>query len=83
MTGIVLPLAADYLRRSLRRSALVVLGVGLLGAAFVLDLAIGPGPATRMDVVGALVRPGSGDARLQVVAHTFIAKLAGASRPAR
>jgi iron complex transport system permease protein len=67
MTSLELPLAADYRRSTLRRLWLVALGVGLLGATFLFDLSSGPGPASFADVIGALVRPGSADARLEVV----------------
>jgi iron complex transport system permease protein len=67
MTTLALPLAAGYRRSALRRLSLLALGLALLAGTFVLDLSIGPGPATIADVIGALTGTGTGDPRLQVV----------------
>jgi iron complex transport system permease protein len=67
MTLAVLPLAAGYRRSALGRLALLGLGLTLLAAAFVLDLSVGPGPATLSDVVRALTGAAGDDPRLAVV----------------
>lgn len=61
------PAAAHYRRSSLRRLALLGAGIAALSFAFLLDLSIGPGPARLPDVVGAILSPGTADARLSVV----------------
>jgi iron complex transport system permease protein len=67
MTALTLSGAGNYRRTSLRRLALVGLGLAALGGAFLLDLSVGPGPSTLRDVAGALLDPAGADPRLLVV----------------
>jgi iron complex transport system permease protein len=67
MTAVTLRVAAGYRRAALRRLALIGLGLAVLAAAFVVDLAIGPGPYGFADVLRTLVDPGHVHPRLQVV----------------
>ncbi|HEX2725964.1 MAG TPA: iron ABC transporter permease [Beijerinckiaceae bacterium] len=67
MTALAAPIGAGYRRAGLRRLALIGCGVAVLTAAFVVDLAIGPGPYGLGDVLRALLGLAPGDVRLHVV----------------
>ncbi|MCB8821407.1 FecCD family ABC transporter permease [Microvirga rosea] len=67
MTSVTLTAVAGYRRTARRRLGLVGLGVSVLLATFLMDLSIGPGPATLRQVIGALFDPSEADARLRLV----------------
>jgi len=67
MTSIALTAVAGYRRATRRRLGLFGLGLAALLAAFVTDLAVGPGPATLGQVISALIDPSAADARLRLV----------------
>lgn len=67
MTAATLTAVAGYRRVARRRLGLVCLGLAALAAAFVADLAIGPGPATLSQVLGALLDPSGAETRLRLV----------------
>ncbi|WP_293853692.1 iron ABC transporter permease [uncultured Alsobacter sp.] len=67
MTAVAMGAAAGYRRAGHRRVLGLAAGALVLAAAFLVDLGVGPGPATLGDVVRTLVDPGSASTRLAVV----------------